>query len=169
MYVVFVIDYFIRDQFTFFGISKYSCQNFFSVHSSFDGQQYVCNTCHLIHTFSINTLMPCTINRVWLYYQHPIKTTPCRNPATTSQTTPLILAINFQYKRVFTWHRGDFRPGASSLRFPLMAIYLFTWYHHKMSCRHEWPRREFTPVRNLARVSCKHETTARLDVKSVCR
>ena len=38
-----------------------------------------------------------TINRVWLYYQHPIKTTPCRNQATTSQTTPIILAINFQY------------------------------------------------------------------------
>ena len=38
-----------------------------------------------------------TINRVWLYYQHPIKTTPCRNPATTSQTTPIILATNFQY------------------------------------------------------------------------
>ena len=38
-----------------------------------------------------------TINRVWLYYQHPIKTTPCRNQATTSQTTPVILAINFTY------------------------------------------------------------------------
>ena len=38
-----------------------------------------------------------TINRVWLYYQHPIKTTSCRNPATTSQTSPVILAINFQY------------------------------------------------------------------------
>ena len=49
-------------------------------------------------------------------------------------------------KGVFTWHPGDFRPGASSLRFPLMALYLFTWYHHKMSCRRESPRREFTPV-----------------------
>ena len=38
-----------------------------------------------------------TINRVWLYYRHPIKTTPYGNPATTSQTTPIILAINFQY------------------------------------------------------------------------
>ena len=47
---------------------------------------------------------------------------------------------------VFTWHRGDFRPGASSLRFPLKALYLFTWYHHKMSFRRESPRREFTPV-----------------------
>ena len=34
----------------------------------------------------------------------------------------------------------------SSLRFPLMALYLFTWYHYKMSCRRESPRREFTPV-----------------------
>ena len=49
-------------------------------------------------------------------------------------------------KGVFTRHRGEFRPGASSLRFPLMALYLFTWYHHKMSCRRESPRREFTPV-----------------------
>ena len=50
------------------------------------------------------------------------------------------------YKGAFTWHRGDFRAGASSLRFPLMALYLFTWYHHKISCRHESPGREFTPV-----------------------
>ena len=55
-------------------------------------------------------------------------------------------ALNNQIKGVFTWHRGDFRPGASSLRFPLMALYLFTWYHHKMLCRRESPRREFTPV-----------------------
>ena len=27
----------------------------------------------------------------------------------------------------------------------------------------------FTPVRNLATVSCKHETTTRFGVKSVCR
>ena len=37
-------------------------------------------------------------------------------------------------------------PGASTLRFPLMALYLFTWYHHKMSCRRESPQREFPPV-----------------------
>ena len=47
---------------------------------------------------------------------------------------------------MFTWHRGDFHPGASSLRFPLMALYLFTWYHHKMSRWREAPRCEFTPV-----------------------
>ena len=29
-----------------------------------------------------------TINRVCSYYQHPIKTSPCRNPAATSQTHP---------------------------------------------------------------------------------
>ena len=74
----------------------------------------------------------------------------------------------------------DFRAGASSLRFPLMALYLFTWYHHKMSCRRESPRRELTPrllywgenftsVRNLATVSCKGEATTRFGVKSVCR
>ena len=47
-------------------------------------------------------------------------------------------------KGVFTWHRGDFRAGARSLRFPLMALHFFTWYHHKMSCRRELPRGEFT-------------------------
>ena len=41
-----------------FGNSKYSCQNFLSVQSSFDGKQYVCKTCHLIQTFSINTSVP---------------------------------------------------------------------------------------------------------------
>ena len=49
-------------------------------------------------------------------------------------------------KGVFTWHWGDFCTGASSLQFPLMALYLFTWYHHKMSCRRESPRPEFTTV-----------------------
>ena len=47
-------------------------------------------------------------------------------------------------KGVFTWHWGDFRAGARSLRFPLMALHFFTWYHHKMPCRRETPRREFT-------------------------
>ena len=42
------------------------------------------------------------------------------------------------------------RPGVSSLR---------------LSHRGE----NFTPVRNLAAVSCKHETTTRFGVKSVCR
>ena len=81
-------------------------------------------------------------------------------------------------KRVLTWHRGDLRDGASSLRFPLVALHLFTWYHHKMLCRRESPRREFTPVfyrgeivtpvRNLRTVSCKRETTTSFGVKSVC-
>ena len=76
---------------------------------------------------------------------------------------------NFPSKGVFTWHRGDFRPGASSLRFPLMALYLFTWYHHKVGASHPGvsaPRflyrgENFTPVWNLAAVSCKRETTTR--------
>ena len=80
---------------------------------------------------------------------------------------------------MFTWRPGDFRAGASSLRFPLMNLYLFTWYHHKMSCQRESPRREFTPVvvpgenftsvRKLATVSCKRESTTCFGLKSVCR
>ena len=66
---------------------------------------------------------------------------------------------------VFTWQRGEFQAGASSLRFPLMALYLFTWYHHKMSYRCESHRREFTPVRNFATVSCKRKTTTRSAVR----
>ena len=34
---------------------------------------------------------------------------------------------------VLTWRWGDFCTGVSSLQFPLVALYLFTWYHHKMS------------------------------------
>ena len=49
-------------------------------------------------------------------------------------------------KGVLTWQRGDLRDGATSLPFPLVALHLFTWYHHKMSCRRESPRREFTQV-----------------------
>ena len=48
-----------------------------------------------------------------------------------------------------------------------------TWYHHKMSCQRESPRllyrgENFTPVRNLATVSCKRETTTLFGVKLVC-
>ena len=78
---------------------------------------------------------------------------------------------SFYCKGVITWHRGDFRACASSLRFPLMALYLFTWYHHNMSCRRELPWREFipeTPVR-IATLSCKRETTTRFGVKLICR
>ena len=49
-------------------------------------------------------------------------------------------------KGVLTRQRGDLRDGATSLLFPLVALHLFTWYHHKLSCRRESPRREFTPV-----------------------
>ena len=82
------------------------------------------------------------------------------------------------FRGLFTWHRGDFRAGVSSLLFPLMALHLFTWYHHKMSCRRESPQCEpprllyrgenFIPVRNLTTLSCKRETTTRVGVKSVC-
>ena len=41
-----------------FGKSKYSCQNIFTVQSSFDGKQFVCKTYHLVQTFYINTLVP---------------------------------------------------------------------------------------------------------------
>ena len=77
-----------------------------------------------------------------------------RKPEVASQNFVCFLRLLFHIslnthtctnKGVFTWHQGDFRPGTSSLLFPLMALYLFTWYH-KMSCRHESPRREFTPV-----------------------
>ena len=82
-------------------------------------------------------------------------------------------------KGVFSWHRGDFRAGARSLRFPLMAQHLFTWYRHKMlslasshpgvsSPRLLYRGENFTPVLNLATVSCKSETTRRFGVKSVC-
>ena len=82
-------------------------------------------------------------------------------------------------KGVFTWHWGNFRPGVGSLLFPLMAVYLFTWYHRKMLCWRESPwceftlflvlGREFTPVRYLATVSCKCKTTTRFGVKTVYR
>ena len=77
-----------------------------------------------------------------------------RKPEVASQNFVCFLRLLFHIsfnthtctnKVVFTWHQGDFRPGTSSLLFPLMALHLFTWYH-KMSCRHESPRREFTPV-----------------------
>ena len=45
---------------------------------------------------------------------------------------------------MLTWHRGDFRAGASSFGIPLMALYLFTWYDHKMSGQRETPRYEIS-------------------------
>ena len=82
-------------------------------------------------------------------------------------------------KGVLTWHRGDFRPRVSSLRFPLMAL-LICLHDTTTKCRagasHPGvspPRflywgEEFTSVRNLASESCKRETTTCFGVKSVC-
>ena len=47
-------------------------------------------------------------------------------------------------KGVLTWHLGDFRAGASSFGIPLMALYLFTRYHHKMSGQRESPQYEIS-------------------------
>ena len=68
--------------------------------------------------------------------------------------------------------------GTSSLGFPLMALYLFTWYHYKMSCWHESLQSAFNPVMLYWRenfiqgwnmcVNAKHATT-HFGVKSVCR
>ena len=41
-----------------FGKSKHSCENIFTVQSSFDGKQFVYKTCHLVQAFSINTSVP---------------------------------------------------------------------------------------------------------------
>ena len=50
-------------------------------------------------------------------------------------------------KGVFTWHLDDFRPGASSLWFPYMDLYYFVYMiPPQISCWHESPRPEFTPV-----------------------
>ena len=59
MYVVFVIDYFIRDQFTFLAKVNIRVKMFSmcSLHLM-ENKQYVCKTCHLIQTFSINTSVP---------------------------------------------------------------------------------------------------------------
>ena len=77
---------------------------------------------------------------------------------------------------MFTWHWGNFRPEASSLRFPLMVLHLFTWYHHAGTSHSSVssPRllqhgENFTPVQNLPTVSSKRETTTCRGVKSVCR
>ena len=65
--------------------------------------------------------------------------------------------------------RREFTPVSSHG----VALYLFTLYHHKMSCRRESPRRKFTPVvpgqnftsvRNLATVTYKRETTTRCEI-----
>ena len=75
---------------------------------------------------------------------------------------------NSTFKGVLTWYRGDFHPGASSLRFPLMALYSFTWYQHKMSCRRESYRRGFTPDSCAgARFSSRHENSVRCHLNGV--
>ena len=49
---------------------------------------------------------------------------PARNVEPTSKTRDT--------KRVSTWHRCDFQSGSSSSQFPLVALYLFTWYRYEM-------------------------------------
>ena len=71
-------------------------------------------------------------------------------------------------KGVFTWYQDDFHPGASSLRLPLMALYSFTWYQHKMSCRRESYRRRVHPGSCAgARFSSRHENSFRCHVNRV--
>ena len=41
---------------------------FFGVQSSFDGKQYVCKTCHLIQTFSVNTSLLTEFDSITLNY-----------------------------------------------------------------------------------------------------
>ena len=71
-------------------------------------------------------------------------------------------------KGMFTWHRGDFRAGARSLQFPLMALHFFTWYHHKMSCRRESPRREFTFVLSQIQLTRLPRSLGQARVHSGC-
>ena len=48
-----------------------------------------------------------------------------------------------------------------------MALYLFTWYHRKVSCRFESPRLEFTPVLCTgARISLRYEISHRYHVNA---
>ena len=55
------------------------------------------------------------------------------------------MQINTVCKNVANFRR-DFHSGTSSLRFPLVALYSFTWYKHKISYQSESYRCEFTPV-----------------------
>ena len=73
---------------------------------------------------------------------------------------------------MFTWYRRDFHSGTSSLQFPLVALYSFTWQQHKISygsesyrylCRSEI----LTPERKLIPMSCKRGTTVRSGMKSL--
>ena len=68
---------------------------------------------------------------------------------------------------MFTWHRGDFRAGVSSLRFSLMALHLFTWYHYKMSCQRESLQYEISQRCHVnakrANVSVWNRTAGRLE------
>ena len=81
--------------------------------------------------------------------------------------------------RVFTWHRGDFRPErvhSGSLSWVYICLHDTTTKCHAgkshlgvSSPRYLYRGENFTPARNLPTVSCKRETTTRLGVKRVCR
>ena len=144
-------------------------------------------------------LIPCTFYISWkslkaVFQESQIKSMIRCRVQTCSKEVPLIIIMSCNNKSCIewycqewtcycyakiTWHRGDFRPGVSSHRFPLMALYLFTWYHHKMSCRRESPRREFTPVlvpgrefhsgTKSGRFAYNDTVATRFGVKSVCR
>lgn len=76
-------------------------------------------------------------------------------------------------------YRGNFCPGASSLRLPLVALYSFTWYHQKMSYRtthtgSSSPRfrkqsENGISVRNVTTVLCKRRTTTPFGTKKASR
>ena len=58
IYVVFVIDYFIRDQFTFLAKVNIRVKVFSVCSLHLMGNKYVCETCYLTQTFSMNTSEP---------------------------------------------------------------------------------------------------------------
>ena len=70
---------------------------------------------------------------------------------TTTNTFPFHVPYIFSEAELINmiWRitdRDHFRASVSSLGFPLWALYLFTWYHHKMSRWHESLQSAFNSV-----------------------
>ena len=110
--------------------------------------------CHFFYTFFTHDIYPHSRPTTSTHYPRPTTFRGCLHDtgATFAPRRVHFGSLSWLYiclhDTTTKSHAGASRPGVSSLR---------------LSHRGE----NFTPVRNLATVSCKHETTTRFGVKSV--
>ena len=109
-------------------------------------------------------------------YQEKIQQPPLQHSALLALRQLCMYLMTFQIINTGILKCADISGIRLLLQHKQNSHILFTWYHHKMSCRHKSPRCEFTPVVAPGREfhsgrksrNSKRETTRYFGGKSVC-